>query len=122
MIEKTLTDVELEIMTIVWKIHPCTIHEMLDQFPKERQLAYTTVGTMMRILEQKGFLESRKESRQYIYSPRVSKEKYEQVALKNIVKNVFENRPSSLVKQLVSLEKISEKEKKVIQDILEQMR
>jgi predicted transcriptional regulator len=53
--DKMLTEVELEMMTVLWKIEPCSVSQICEDLSKERELAYTSVATIIRILEQKGF-------------------------------------------------------------------
>jgi len=56
--ERMLTEVELELMNVIWNLGECTVREVQESLPKERDLAYTSVATMMKILEQKGILTS----------------------------------------------------------------
>lgn len=106
---KPLTEVELEMMTILWKIEPCTVAQMLEKLPTDRPLAYTSVATIVRILEQKGFLKSQKENRYHIYSALVSKEEYEKTSLAHMIENVFDGNPSLLVKRLLGDTKLKQK-------------
>ena len=117
---KILTDVELEMMTILWKIEPCSVNQIIEQLPKSRDLAYTSVATIIRILEQKGFLTSTKESKYHIYSAVISKEEYEQNSLSHLIENVFDGSPSLLVKRLLNKKNISQKDLQDIQKILDQ--
>jgi len=117
---KILTEVELEMMTILWKIEPCTINQIIEKLPKERNLAYTSVATIIRILEQKGIVKSKKENRFYIYSALVTKEEYEQSSLTHLITNVFEGDPSLLVKRLLSNKNINKTELSELQKLLEQ--
>src|ERR1700722_13868432 len=91
---KLLTEVELELMAILWKLKEGTVHEVLEQLTSERDLAYTTVSTMLRILEQKKILKSRKEGRGHIYFPLLTKDEYEATSLHHLVKKVFDGTPS----------------------------
>jgi predicted transcriptional regulator len=64
-----LTDQELEIMKIVWERGSATVREVYEELLKQRKIAYTTVMTMMGILEQKGRLNREAADRAYVYSP-----------------------------------------------------
>ena len=64
-----LTDQELEIMKIVWDRGSVTVREVYEELLKHRKIAYTTVMTMMGILEQKGRLTREASDRAYVYSP-----------------------------------------------------
>lgn len=99
--EKLLTDVELELMTILWRIGEGSVNDVIKHLPAHRDLAYTSVSTMLRILEQKQVLRNRKEGRGHIYMPVLSKSEYEARAVKNVVDRVFEGTPVALVRQLL---------------------
>ena len=97
-----LTEVELEMMTVIWKHGPCTVHQIIDHLPADRKLAYTSVSTMVRILEQKLFVESTKDGRSHLYRAKVQKEAYEARAVTDVIAKVFEGRPTALVRSLIS--------------------
>ena len=86
--------------------------------PKSRDLAYTSVATIMKILEKKGILASRKNDRAHVYYPLVAKSEYESKSLNHIVKNLFEDTPSSLVMKLLSESDLSHEELKSIRSLL----
>jgi predicted transcriptional regulator len=118
--EKLLTQVELEIMGPLWRLGEATVHQVSESLPKERKLAYTSISTMLRILEQKGFVSSRKEGRGHVYIPAVAKENYETVALENVVARVFDGTPASLVRRLLATSDLSEDDLKSIQSLLQE--
>ena len=98
---KLLTDVELELMNILWSLKQATVKEVIEQLPEARKLAYTSVSTILRILEQKKVLQSTKQGRGHSYSPLIKKEDYEQKTLSHVVENVFNGAPLSLAKALL---------------------
>lgn len=100
--EKLLTDTELELMTILWKRGEGSVADVLESLPKERDLAYTSVSTILRILEQKKILKTRKEGRGHIYIPALDKADYEAKTVKHMVNRVFDGTPAALVRQLIS--------------------
>jgi predicted transcriptional regulator len=100
--EKLLTEVELELMALLWKRGEGSVSDVLAELPKDRKLAYTSVSTILRILEQKGVVSTRKEGRGHVYVPRLSKAAYEKRALKHVVARVFDGAPVALVKQLLN--------------------
>jgi len=99
--EKLLTDVELELMTILWRLGEGSVADVIAGLPPGRELAYTSVSTVLRILEQKGVVGTRKEGRGHVYIPRLVKKDYEAKAVRHVVDRVFEGEPSELVRQLV---------------------
>src|SRR5262245_33759095 len=98
--ERLLTDVELELMTIVWSQGKTTVKEVADALPKGRRLAYTSVATVLKILENKGYLRCAKDSYAHTFSPLVPKAAYEQSCLDHVVENVFDGEPVALVQRL----------------------
>lgn len=115
---KMLTEVELELMTILWKLDEASVAEVIDELPNDRKLAYTSVSTIVRILEQKEFLGSRKEGRGHIYFPLIQKSDYESKAVKHVVDKVFQGTPLLLVKQLLNSTKLSESEIKELKNLI----
>jgi predicted transcriptional regulator len=96
-----LTESELELMTILWRLRGGTVADVLAALPPERTLAYTSVSTILRILEQKGVLMTEKVGRGHRYIPSVAKGDYESFALDQVVDKVFDGQPLSLVRRLV---------------------
>jgi predicted transcriptional regulator len=64
-----LTDQELEIMKVIWRSDRASVRDVYEELLKRRKIAYTTVMTMMRILEEKGYLNRTRSERAYIYRP-----------------------------------------------------
>ena len=99
--DKLLTDVELELMTILWRLEQATVKEVISQLPSHRNLAYTSVSTILRILEQKGILKAEKKGRGHTYLPLLKKSEYEAKTLHHLVDNVFDGAPIMLAKKLL---------------------
>lgn len=97
---KLLTKVELELMTILWRLGEGSVARVLGELPEGRDLAYTSVSTILRILEQKKILKARKEGRGHIYIPQMSKADYEARTVRHVVDRVFEGAPVTLIKTL----------------------
>lgn len=117
--EKLLTEVELELMTQLWKLGEGSVNDVLEQLPKERKLAYTSVSTILRILEQKGVLKTRKEGRGHIYIPLLAKAEYEAQTIQHVMKNVFDGAPVALVKQLLNSAQLKEEDLAEIKALIE---
>jgi predicted transcriptional regulator len=108
--ERLLTEVELELMNIVWRLQGGTVSDVLAALPAERPLAYTSVATILRILEQKGVLESRKEGRGHFFRPLVEREAYQAFTLEQMVDKVFGGEPLALARRLIDGGVLSKKE------------
>ncbi len=114
-----LTDVELEFMTELWAIGQGSVRDVLNQLPPGRELAYTSGATVLRILEEKGFVVSRKENKTLIYQPLVGKDAYQTRSLKNLSQTLFDDTPASLVARLVDDEGLSEADLEDIRALVE---
>lgn len=117
--EGLLTATELELMNILWNLGSGTVRDVMADLPKDRDLAYTSVSTIIRILEQKGMLESRKEGKAHIYSPKMEKGQYEKKETSSLVKNLFGGSKLSLVKCLIEDGKLSKKEMQELKKLIE---
>jgi predicted transcriptional regulator len=108
--EKRLTNVELELMTILWGLGEANVTQVIAVLPAERVLAYTSVSTILRILEGKGFVAARREGRGHLYKPQVSRREYEARAVKDVVNRVFQGVPLAMVRQLLDNVRMSDDE------------
>ena len=99
--ERLLTAAELDIMNQVWRLGSASVRQTMEALGPGRKPAYTTVATMLKILESKGFLESRKHYGVLCYTPRVAREAYESVSVRHLVTNVFQGAPAALVNRLL---------------------
>jgi len=115
---KTLTPVELELMHIVWRKGEVAVADVLEALPPERKLAYTSVSTVLRILEQKGVLRSRKVGRGHLYSALLPREAYEVQSVRHLVETVFDGTPSALVERLVEAVPLSPEEVEQLRALL----
>lgn len=118
-LEKLLTEVELELMNVIWEIGSCNVKDVQTTLPEGRNLAYTSVATIMKILEQKGALTSQKQEKAHIYSPCVSRADYEKMTLRHLTENVFRGDPASMVMRLLDDSHLNKKEVETIRAILE---
>ena len=117
---KPLTEVELELMNILWRLDGGTVNDVLAALPPERPLAYTSVSTILRILEQKGVLGSEKVGRGHRYLPLVPKQDYEAFALEQVMGKVFDGQPVALVRRLVDGGQLSREDLAALQELLEE--
>ncbi|WNG18843.1 BlaI/MecI/CopY family transcriptional regulator [Cystobacter fuscus] len=115
---RPLTPVELELMQLVWRKDEVSVADVLEALPPERKLAYTSVSTVLRILEQKGVLRSRKVGRGHLYSAVLPREAYELQSVRHLVETVFDGTPSALVERLVEAVPLSPEEVEQIRALL----
>ena len=117
-LRRTLTATELEMMSVIWRLEPCTVSQVQEALKPERDLAYTSISTIIRILEQKGFVDSEKVGRGHQYSAALSKQDYQALSLEHLVSKVFDDTPSLLVQRLLDSDTLSEKELAQIRALL----
>lgn len=113
-----LTEVELELMTIIWRRQQAGVNDVLAALPADRALAYTSVSTILRILEQKGVLKARKEGRGHIYIPVLSKAEFEARTVDHVVQKVFDGTPMALVRQLLGHAELTEEDLNEVKRLL----
>ncbi len=114
-----LTEVELEFMTELWALGEASVKEVLASLSEERNLAYTSGATILRILEEKGFVVSRKEGKSLIYKPLLAKDQYQKRSLQNLSRTLFDDTPATLVARLVDDEGLSEADLEEIRALVE---
>ena len=116
--EIRLGKLELQIMNVVWERGTATVHDVKDALSRGKTPAYTTVLTMMRYLEAKGYLEHEVDGRTYVYQPTLTRATARQSMLSELLERVFEGSPSLLVNSLMKQKRISAKELRRIRDLL----
>lgn len=112
----SFTDRELDVMSVLWDIGPATVAEVRKRIPD--QLAYTTVLTMLRTLEHKGYVSHTEEGRAHRYKPLVKREAAGRTALRRLVDKVFDGSPELLLTQLVSDKNLSDEELRRLRKLL----
>jgi predicted transcriptional regulator len=118
--QRALTATELEMMNVIWQLGPCSVAQVQAALRPERDLAYTSVSTIVRILVQKGFVTSSKEGRGHLYAAAVSKPDYQARTLEHLVANVFDAAPTLLVQRLLDSQSLTAEELTRIRALLRQ--
>jgi predicted transcriptional regulator len=114
-----LTPVELELMDILWKIGQGTVRDVMSKLPTNRALAYTSVSTILRILQEKKILLAEKIGRQHIYHPTLSKQTFASYSVKKMVNQVFSGNSVELVSYLMNKNDLSADDITEIQKLLD---
>lgn len=115
---RELTRAEEEIMQVLWDLEKGLIHDILNLIPEPKP-AYNTVSTIVRILEQKGFIGHKAYGRTYEYFPLIDKKDYTRTHFKNFVSNYFENSYHSLASFFTKEGKLSIKELEEIKQLMD---
>jgi BlaI family penicillinase repressor len=104
-----LTKAEEEIMQYIWDLGPCTVSQIIGQMP-EPHPPHSSVSTIVRILEKKGYLTHKAYGRTYEYRPKVAKEDYGKRSLMDLLDGYFAGSASNLVSFLVEKEAVDKEE------------
>jgi len=116
----TLTDAESRVMSVLWQRETATVGDVVAVLTQDRVVTYSTVQTILRILETKGYVTHEKVARAFVYRPAVDERQARQRALKHLVARLFNGSPSLLVLNVLEDEAIDRTElrrlKKLIRD------
>ena len=116
---KELTQRELEVMHVCWNVDLSTVAEIRDRLAAAgRELAYTTVATLVRILTEKGFLEQTNAERPFLYRSVRSFEEVSRSILGDLVDRVFRGSREQLLVRLLAERRLTAKERAVLEAIL----
>ena len=115
-----LTDHELEIMKVVWERGSATVREVYEEILKRRKIAYTTVLTMLRILEEKGHVGHREQGKAHRYFARVPESVARRSALAKMVDRVFGGSAELLLTHLVADRDLSADELKRLRSFMDE--
>jgi predicted transcriptional regulator len=115
-----LTEAELRLMDVLWKTGSATVAEVADALPKQLGLAYNTVLTTLRILEEKGYVRhsKSKEGRAFLYRPVVTRETASRSAVRHLLGRFFGDSREALVLNLLEDEDLGEKERERIRKLI----
>ena len=116
-----LTDAELRLMNVIWEKGRATVAAVADALPKDLGLAYNTVLTTMRILEEKGYLRhaKAKEGRAFVYRPAVGRPEASRNAVRHLLQRFFGGSPEALMLNLLEEETLSKAEAGRIRELLD---
>jgi BlaI family penicillinase repressor len=116
----TLTDHELELMRIIWERGEATVRDVYEDLLRRRRIAYTTVMTTMKTLEQKGYLKSSQQDRAFLYRPARPKAKVIKDMVRQFIDRVFGGSAQPLLVHLLRERHISESDIDYIDRVVKQ--
>jgi predicted transcriptional regulator len=97
---KELTKAEEQVMRILWKLKECIVKDILDMMPEPKP-AYSTVSTVVRVLQGKGFINHKAYGNSHVYFPAIEEKDYKHFAFDKIMDVFFDNSYQDLVSFLV---------------------
>jgi predicted transcriptional regulator len=115
----TLTEAELRLMTVLWERGPSTVGEITAALPPP-PIAYNSVLTTMRILEQKGYVEHKEHGRAFVYRTLVQRDDAAKSAVGHVLSRFFDNSASSLALRLIENERPSSDELRRLRALIDQ--
>lgn len=116
--EVSFTERELDVMAVLWDRGASTVAEVRDRLHDD--LAYTTVLTVLRTLEEKGYVGHQEEGKAYRYSPLVERQTAGNSALRRMMRKLFKDSPELLLTQLVSDRDLSDEELRRMRRLLDE--
>jgi predicted transcriptional regulator len=116
----TLTEAELRLMKILWRRGESAVTDLVADLPEGEALAYNSVLTTVRILEQKGYVEHRQEGRAFLYRPCVAEHEAGRSEVRHVLNRFFGNSRERLLLSLLGDEDLSPEELKRLRDAIAQ--
>lgn len=117
-----LGETEMEILKHVWELGEASVSDVRDKMLEYRDVAYTTVMTIMKNLADKKYLKYREEGRSYIYSAAIDPGDVRFNLIDRLVDKVFEGSPKDLVQTLVQSENLTDEERREIKIMIEKLK
>jgi predicted transcriptional regulator len=115
----TLTEAELRLMKILWRRGESAVTDLVAAMPDGEPLAYNSVLTTIRILEQKGYVEHRQAGRAFVYIPCVAEEEASRSEVKHLMSRFFGNSRERLLLSLLGDDEISAEELRRLKEAIE---
>jgi BlaI family transcriptional regulator, penicillinase repressor len=117
----TLTPQELAIMKVIWQLDKATVRDVYESLREHRTIAYTTVMTMMKILEEKGYLKKTQVDRAHLYRPARPRQQVVGAMVQDFVDRVFDGAAGGLVLYLTKDRRLSKDERQRIKRLIDDM-
>ncbi|HYU79191.1 MAG TPA: BlaI/MecI/CopY family transcriptional regulator [Vicinamibacterales bacterium] len=114
-----LTDAEARVMAVLWQQQTATVGDVVATLKKKRAVTYSTVQTMLRILESKHYVAHEKIARAFVYRPLVDEQQARRRALKHLLTRLFNGSPSLLVLNVLEDDEIDPSELKQLKKLIE---
>ena len=116
---ETLTEAELRLMEVLWDKGSATVQQVLEALPEKPALAYNSVLTTIRILENKGYVKHKKDGRAHLYIPVLQRQEATRSEIRHLVSRFFKNSHELLVLNILEDREIEEKELRRLRQLLE---
>ena len=114
-----LTDAEAEVMAVLWPLQRASVGDVVSAMNRTRAVTYSTVQTILRILETKGYVTHEKIARAFVYAPVVDEHQARRRALRHLIKRLFDGSPSLLVLNVLEDEELDPAEREQLRRLIE---
>lgn len=104
------SNLEMQVLSVLWARGPLGARQVLEELPDKKERAYTTVLSVMQVMEKKGLLRHETEGNRHIYAPRVKKSDVLGSFLRGLVSNVFGGSAANAMQHLLQTTPVSEDE------------
>ena len=115
------SDLEMQILSVLWNRGDSTAREVLEAMPDGKKRAYTSILSVMQVMEKKGLLKHTSRGVAHVYSPAVNKRKIIQPFMRKVLNEIFGGRPSAMMQALLTETAVSDSElaqiHKLLQDV-----
>ena len=114
-----LTKTEEKVMQIMWKIKEGVVHDIIEHLPDPKP-PYNTISSIVRLLEEKGFVDHKAYGRTHVYFPIISKADYRKQSFNYFIKEYFEGKAENVVSFMVNEKKLSKKDIEELMQFIEE--
>jgi BlaI family transcriptional regulator, penicillinase repressor len=114
-----LTDAEAQVMAVLWRLQRASVGDVVSAMNENRVVSYSTIQTILRILETKGYVTHDKVARAFVYQPVVDERQARRRALRHLASRLFEGSPSLLVLNVLEDEEIEPAEREQLRKLIE---
>jgi len=108
-------------MKVVWRLDKATVRDVYEALRERRPVAYTTVMTMMKILEEKGYLKKALVDRAHVYRPAQRRQRVVGAMVRDFLDRVFDGAPADLLVHLAKDNKLTDKQRKIVKQLIEEI-
>jgi predicted transcriptional regulator len=119
--QSTLTPQELAIMKVIWRLGTATVRDVHDALREQREIAYTTVMTMMGVLEKKGHLKKSLVDRAHVFTPVKQQQQVVGAMVRDFVERVFDGASDGLLLALAKDNKLTPKQRRLVKKLIEEI-
>ena len=112
------TDLEMQVLSVLWDRGDSTVREVMRELPDGKRRAYTTVLTILQVMEKKGLVGHTRKGLTYVYHPEVDRDQVVAPVMRTLLKNVFGGDPSAIVQSLLDCGDVDADQVKAIRRVI----